>query len=327
MSGESTSRKKAERATTSQLRSAFRKLGGRTIRTMDKLLPHAPWIDRSFRVLRFWQANGRLPRASTDPQATFNDFILHRMIRNDWSQLERVCIDKQYAKLLATAMSPNVRGSKTKLVLPLSGVDGIETAVDALAARVGQCEVAKPTHGSGSILFLRDAPSQNLIKAFCEVASRSYYASSRESQYSGLERKIIIEEDLSIGGSVPADYKFFCSHGEVLFCQVDLDRFIRHRRRLVTPAFEPIDVRFAYDLPEKIPPKPLNFDEMLRIAQELSRFFCFVRIDLYSIGSAVYFGEFTFAPEGGAGALSSEEFGIGIMGRIRGGLPKQDAEL
>jgi hypothetical protein len=65
---------------------------------------------------------------------------------------------------------------------------------------------------------------------------------------------------------------------------------------------------------------------MLRIAQELSRPFRFVRIDLYSIGNAVFFGEFTFAPEGGAGALSSEVFGAAIMEKIRCSTARQETK-
>lgn len=298
-------------------RSLYRKAGTGVFQFIDAVLPHTPRCDAVIHILRFWRANGRLPRQSTDPNATFNDFVLERILTDGWTHMERRCIDKQQAKQVALSLCPAARVSETATVLPLTTSGDLRNAADTLLLRRGRQEVAKPTHSSGSVLFLRLTPDRNEVMAFCKKAARSYYRASRESQYRGLPRKIIIEQDLSCGADAPIDYKFFCSLGKVLFCQIDVDRFTDHRRRLVTPEFEPIDTRFAYDLPKAPPRKPNNFAEMLRIAEDLSRPFPFVRIDLYSIGDAVYFGEFTFAPEGGAGALSNEEFGISVMTEIR----------
>ncbi|MFN4140736.1 ATP-grasp fold amidoligase family protein [Aestuariivirga sp.] len=268
-------------------------------------------------LVKYWRGNGRLPRRSSDPMAGFNDFVFERMSRQSWTSLERACIDKQHAKLFARALCPEVKTSGTLAVLPVSTPADVGNACSFLLSRSGRAEVAKPTHGSGAVLFLRQSPTPQEIRSFCGRASQSYYRLSRESQYKGLERKIILEEDLSVGGAPPVDYKFFCVHGEVLFCQVDVDRFSRHRRCLVTPDFRWIDVRFSHDWPSALPRKPGTFDAMVKIAEKLSRGFRFVRLDLYSTGGEVYFGEFTFAPEGGTGSLSSEAFGIWVMERIR----------
>lgn len=305
-------------------RPPLRRLGTVALHAIDRLLPHNDWIDGNFRLLRFWRANRRLPRWSGDPAATFNDFILERMISDDWTQLERTCIDKQYAKLLAASLCPGIKISKTELVISLESETDTAEAFRILISRIGRNEVAKPTHGSGAVLFLRNRPRPEAIVEFCERASRSYHGLSRESQYKGLARKIIVEQDLSGPAGPLADYKFFCSHGDVLFCQVDVDRFTRHRRSILTSDFEPVNVRFAYDWPDLVPAKPENFADMLQAARELSGPFCFVRVDLYSVGTAVYFGEFTFAPEGGAGALSNEAFGVGVMERIRSRILRQE---
>ena len=305
-------------------KSLLLRTGGQAFRLADRLLPHGPLVDRHVGRLRYWRAHGRFPRPPSHPRATFNDLVFDRMTRDSWTPLERACIDKQYAKLLAVAMCPAVRVSETLAVLPLGGEQGLEAARRELDRRAGRMEVAKPTHGSGSVLFLRSAPSAEAIATFCDTAAGSFYEVSRESQYRGQERKIIVEEDLSADGRPPADFKFFCSRGEVLFCQVDVGRFVDHRRVLFTPRFEPIDVRYAHDAPEVLPAKPPNFDAMLAIAGELSFFFDFVRIDLYSTRDAVYFGEFTFAPEGGVGPLSDESFGISVLQRIRGDTSKME---
>lgn len=307
-------------------RNMLMKAGGSAFRLVDHLLPHAPLADKQVTRVRYWRAHGRMPRALTDPQATFNDYIYHRISGDLWTPLERICVDKQYAKMIAPVICPAVHTATTECVLPLSGPASLARIRRELAARSGRLEVVKPTHGSGSVLFLRNRPSTADIAAFCDSATCSYYDISRESLYRGQERKIIIEGDLSSEGTPPADYKFFCARGEVLFCQVDTGRFVDHRRALFSPAFEPLDVRYAHDAPDELPPKPDHFDDMLGIASELSRGFAFVRTDLYSVRGAVYFGEFTFAPEGGAGPLSSEAFGISVMEKIREAAAREEMD-
>jgi hypothetical protein len=186
-----------------------------------------------------------------------------------------------------------------------------------LLAHLGDNIVAKPTHGSGTILYLRKRPSGDEIRRFSMVAAHSYYHRSRESLYAGLERKVVLEEDLSENDDAPVDYKFFCARGEVFFCQVDVGRFRCHQRALVTPAFEPIDVRYMYDLPTQTLEKPERFEDMVTIARKLSSPFSFVRVDLYCVRNAVFFGELTFAPEGSAGSLSCESFGAWVMAGVR----------
>ena len=44
---------------------------------------------------------------------------------------------------------------------------------------------------------------------------------------------------------------------------------------------------------------PANFEEMKELCRTLSQAFPYVRIDLYSNGSTILFGEFTFRPYGG----------------------------
>lgn len=291
----------------------------RTARTiflgLDAVLPNARIIDRQFLSARFLRAHQRLPRSAFHPRATFNDLVFERMAKDDWSVLERFCIDKQFAKIFVSATCRDALVARELAVMNLEKMHAKEI-FRRLQMFDGRPCVAKPTHGSGAVLFMCNRPSRTEIMRFCNVALRSYYEISRESEYKGLERKIIVEEDLSVEGHAPEDYKFFCAYGEVLFCQIDENRFTDHRRTLVTPDFEEIDVRYMYDKPLASPQKPENFREMVQVAQRLSRQFRFVRVDLYSVRGKVFFGEFTFAPEGGAGPLSNEEFGVSMMRRI-----------
>lgn len=294
------------------LRSARRK----AFQWLDATLPRTRALNALVLRARFARAHARLPVRSSNPAATFNDFLFERMRADDWTLLERFCIDKEYAKLFACA-DARVNAARTIEVVPFHSRIRFEDVCERVFARAGQAVVAKPTHGSGSVLFLRESPRRDAVADFCLAASRSYYDISRESQYQGLERKIILEEDLSGADGPPTDYKFFCARGVFIFCQVDVGRFSDHRRRLVDEQFTPIDVTYKVPAPEDAVEMPRSFGSMLEIARGLSEPFRFVRVDLYEVNGRPYFGEMTFAPEGAAGALSSEGFGISVMNRIR----------
>lgn len=267
--------------------------------------------------LRFLRELGRLPRRAASSHATYNDFLLHRILREDWTPLERACIDKEHAKLFASALCPGLKTAETRAVFHLPDAAAAARLVAALQARSGRAEVAKPTHGSGSVLFLRRCPGQDEIRAFVDAATRDFRILSRESQYEGLERKVIVEQDLSAGEAPPADYKFFCSHGEVLFCEVVTGRFVNYRRHLVMPDFRQAVSPGRKGGSKELPPPPGNLAELLQVAQRLSQPFRFVRVDLYAVGGQACLGEFTFVPHAATGALVSEDHGRAVMARIR----------
>ena len=266
---------------------------------------------------RFLRAHQRLPLDPSDGRATFNDLIFQRLARDSWRLLERFCVDKEFAKLFVAATCPTIRVVRTVDVLPLTDEQDRAQACTKLLSLYGRPLVAKPTHGSGSVLFLRNSPDLPLLRSFIDDAKQSYYHRSRESQYKGLEPKIIIEQDIRANGQAPIDYKFFCARGTYIFCQIDVDRFQDHRRLLVDGDFRPIDVVYVYRRPNRRIERPGNFEAMVKAARDLSRCFRFVRVDLYSVRGAVYFGELTFAPEGGAGTLSNEAFGTAVLKRIQ----------
>lgn len=51
--------------------------------------------------------------------------------------------------------------------------------------------------------------------------------------------------------------------------------------------------------------KPRNFDEMVDVAERLSRGFGFLRIDLYNVDGRVFFGEVTCTPAGGVSPIAN----------------------
>jgi TupA-like ATPgrasp len=69
--------------------------------------------------------------------------------------------------------------------------------------------------------------------------------------------RILVEEFIDDGtGTAPIDYKLFVFGGTVEFIQVDTGRSTDHRRRLYTPAWKKLDVRFEYDDVDGDVPRP-----------------------------------------------------------------------
>lgn len=53
---------------------------------------------------------------------------------------------------------------------------------------------------------------------------------------------------------------------------------------------------------------PDNLTDMIKVAEELSEGFKFLRVDLYNVKDKIYFGELTFYPAAGMGAFVPEEW-------------------
>lgn len=64
---------------------------------------------------------------------------------------------------------------------------------------------------------------------------------------------------------------------------------------IYTRDFEKLDVvRNDEIAQEQSLPKPLNYERMLEIAENIGRHFPHVRVDLYNVAGRIYFGELTF---------------------------------
>ena len=122
-----------------------------------------------------------------------------------------------------------------------------------------------------------------------------------ERHYNLIERKILIEEFIDDGnGGFPADYKFMCMNGYVACVLVCVGRESGH------PYYAPFDLNWNYlhhydkrkHTAIKAIEKPKNLDQMVEIAQKLSTGLPFVRVDLYSSGTKIWFGEMTLTPSG-----------------------------
>lgn len=162
--------------------------------------------------------------------------------------------------------------------------------------------VLKCTHDSGSVLVFRkkdDYSIEYVKKHFSDAMKRKQYIAGREWAYKDLIPKIIAEPFMmDDSGFGLKDYKFFCFEGNVKALCIATDRFRKDtdlKLDFYDESFKHLDLkRGHYENAAVTPRKPEKFDNMKRIAEELSKGLRQVRVDLYDINGQIYFGEFTF---------------------------------
>lgn len=183
--------------------------------------------------------------------------------------------------------------------------------------------VLKGTHGSGFNIIVKD--KSRLNRRHAKMMMRSWLNqhiawSGREWVYEKMPRHIIAEKYLEDETGELRDYKFYCFNGTPAFMQLEVGRGTDHNTR----NFYDMDwqlMPFGKELPHNPDInvlRPVMFEEMKRIAADLSKPFQYVRVDLYQVGNKVYFGELTFFPAGGAPDFVPAEYDeiVGKMWRL-----------
>ena len=166
--------------------------------------------------------------------------------------------------------------------------------------------VMKTTNGCASNVIVRDKSAINVeeIREKMDFWMGIHYGElTGQPQYAKLTPRIIAEQLLIQDGDpnkTLTDYKFNCFDGFVHSCAAFRDR-VQGTHQFA---------RMIYDMdwnphPEWIDtekvhlggtPKPPCFEQMKKIAEQLSEGLPFVRVDLYCIDGKPYFGEMTFTP-------------------------------
>lgn len=106
------------------------------------------------------------------------------------------------------------------------------------------------------------------------------------------------------------DYKFFCFNGKVKCFKIDFGRFVEHHANYYSPEGKllPFGEKGLEPDPNHKEVMPDNLTDMIKVAEELSKGFKFLRVDLYNVKDKIYFGELTFYPAAGMGAFVPEEW-------------------
>lgn len=174
--------------------------------------------------------------------------------------------------------------------------------------------VIKTNHGCGYNIIVPDKMTLDIEKAKqrLHVWLRENFCSDRHYglpwAYKNIKPHIIVESFIGENGQIPTDYKFFCYSGQAAFVQVNYDRFGDASEKILDRNFNPLDVWNGFKLYKGKVTKPKNYDEMLHLADSLSKDIDFIRVDLYSVENRVYFGELTCYPAGGNAPFVPREY-------------------
>ena len=158
----------------------------------------------------------------------------------------------------------------------------------------------KCNHGCAYNIICNNKSKFDLSKSRRLVGSwlkEKYGLATQELQYSKIQPRIIIENNLSDdSGFVPIDYKLYCFNGKVVYILVATERYAKTKWNFYDTSWNEVIYFKNQNLNSKSPKKPTRLKEMIRIANDLSSDFPFVRVDLYEKDNRIIFGELTFTP-------------------------------
>lgn len=170
--------------------------------------------------------------------------------------------------------------------------------------------VMKANHGCAFVKVVHDKSTtsfEELNALAAKWLSIDYYHLKRERHYHVIKPKVYFEQLLAdSSGKIPSDLKIHVfggrPQGPCIQTMVISDRFGDARGDLYDEHWRRMNVTYGHYRPSDVPiARPENWPEIERIARRLAEDFAYVRVDLYSMESRVFFGELTFTP--GAGRM------------------------
>ena len=199
-------------------------------------------------------------------------------------------------------------------VIPTYGV--WERAEDIEWDKLPNQFVLKTTHDSGGIVICRDKGKLDkgaAIKKLNKGLETDFYAINREWPYKNVPRRIIAEKYMESRHDTHdlPDYKFFCFDGEVKALFVATERQNPNedvKFDFFDADYNPLPFRQGHQHAKVMPVKPRKYEQMKKIATELSKGLPHVRVDLYEVGDQVYFGELTLFHFSGFTPFTPEEW-------------------
>lgn len=173
--------------------------------------------------------------------------------------------------------------------------------------------VLKTNHSGGStgIVICKDKSKLDIKKTKKRINSSlrsNCYYTTKEWPYKNVKPKIFAEQFIEDPNeSDLIDYKFYCFNGETKYCQVitgrnDKESIDFYDTEWNHQTFHGLNPKYI----SRTIQKPMNYEQMIKIANKLSKDIPFIRIDLYNINGKIYFGEMTFFPASGIGVFTPD---------------------
>jgi hypothetical protein len=215
---------------------------------------------------------------------------------NYYYELMEICADKHEVRgWLRSKGYESILNEEYRLYKNVSDIN-----IDDLPTRF----TIKASHGSGWNLIVKDKNDVNwfLWRKIMQVWLRSgIFWAGREWVYKNATPSLTCEKYLDDGSGELKDYKIHCFNGAPKYIQVN------QGRGSASPIQNFYDLdwslqHFGKDIAHNenaniSPPTQLNY--MLEIAEDLSSYFPYARVDFYQVDERVIFGEMTFFPAGG----------------------------
>lgn len=187
------------------------------------------------------------------------------------------------------------------ILTPELGVyeNGSEIDFDALPNRFA----LKANFGAGRNIICTDKSkldyeaTRQQVDKWLEPIVCSY----AERHYNLIKKKFVCEAFIDDGtGGFPVDYKFLCINGKVHCILACSGREKGHADYLpYSVDWKPLYIYYkSYPKDMELLNAPANLQDMLQTAEKLAEGIELVRIDLYSNGSQIWFGEITLTPAG-----------------------------
>lgn len=278
------------------------------------------YTDAIYLRLMYWLKNGYL--LHLDHPVTFTEKIqwLKLYERNPLytSLVDKLAVKKYVAQKIGT-----------EFVIPVLGIWNRAEDIDFNSLPNRFVLKVNCGGGNGNVYICRDKEKLD-YKKICKSLNKglksgvSIYRIFREWPYKNIEPKIFAESLIEDGNKLDLiDYKFYCFNGEVRYCQVIKDRTTHetidfydtewHRQPFY--GLNPMSANYIIRPSITSMAKPERYEKMVEIAAKLSEGFPFVRVDLYNVDGAIYFGEMTFYPASGFGVFTPPEYD-NILGEL-----------
>ena len=272
-----------------------------------KILTFLCWIPDSIMLrLQYWLQTGRKLNLK-NPKRFTEKLQLYKMKYRNPEMLR--CTDKYEVRKYIEEKGFG------EYLIPLIGVYNNADEIDY--ARLPNTFVAKTTDGGGGNQVLicknKQTLSEEIFKGqlneWMSVRKMKKHIGREWAYENGYPRRIIIEELLE--STDLCDYKFFCFGGKVSYIYGISDRNVGQSAQfgVYDRNFKKLEVIRNDERPQIEPlEKPINFETMKSIAEELSKEFPHVRVDLYNISGKIYFGELTFYDGSGYMTFTPDSF-------------------
>lgn len=253
------------------------------------------WLpDKVYLKLVYWGETGR--SLNLKNPKTFNE-KLQWLKLNDRKQEYTKYVDKYEVR----SYIKETIGEE--YLIPLLGVYNSVDEIDW--SYLPEKFVLKCTHGSGCNIICTDKKKLDIEKAKKKLSKwmkKNWYWFGREWVYKDIKPHIICEKYMvDESGTELKDYKFMCFFGKVkcIFACSRRNSEAGLNINIYDKDWNLIPVRRNNKNNGQEIVRPMNYEEMLRFAETLSKNIPFVRVDFYEANEQLYFGELTFYPGSG----------------------------